>query len=271
MGTTNRSAPRPVLVTAHPGHELLVHHWMETAHPIVLVFTDGSGLFGQSRIEPSQLAVRDAGAEPGPLFGIAPDKAFYAAILRRDVGFFTRILDTVTEAIAAARAPRVVSEAVEFVLPVHDLSSAIATIAARRAALWLRMEIARYEFPIELVNFSEDPVPDREVIRLDAPAIARKLAAGERNAALRGEIARVTVAHPGLPGLEIFTRIPDTRAAMPAPEQTPAYERIGRARAAEGSVSEVITYQGHVAPLVEALEQHAKRASVPAGLSAERV
>lgn len=33
---------KAALVVAHPGHELLVHHWMETAKPLVLVLTDGS-------------------------------------------------------------------------------------------------------------------------------------------------------------------------------------------------------------------------------------
>ena len=31
------------LVIGHPGHELLVHGWLEVARPIVFVFTDGSG------------------------------------------------------------------------------------------------------------------------------------------------------------------------------------------------------------------------------------
>lgn len=41
---------RAGLMIAHPGHELLVHGWLEVAHPRVFVLTDGSGRCAQSRL-----------------------------------------------------------------------------------------------------------------------------------------------------------------------------------------------------------------------------
>ena len=34
---------RAALIIGHPGHETLLHHWIERERPVVFVLTDGSG------------------------------------------------------------------------------------------------------------------------------------------------------------------------------------------------------------------------------------
>lgn len=72
------------LVVAHPGHELLLHDWMERLKPQVCVLTDGSGGQGPARLNETVRVVEATGASVGPVFGVAPDRSFYQAILRRD-------------------------------------------------------------------------------------------------------------------------------------------------------------------------------------------
>src|SRR5690348_480507 len=60
---------RAALVVAHPGHELRVHGWMELAHPIVSVLTDGSGHTGQSRLSSTTSLLAQSGARPGSMYG----------------------------------------------------------------------------------------------------------------------------------------------------------------------------------------------------------
>ena len=63
---TFRTAPMPpadgrdkaALVISHPGHELCVHHWLETARPDVFVLTDGSGRSGISRLDSTTKIIR---------------------------------------------------------------------------------------------------------------------------------------------------------------------------------------------------------------------
>src|SRR5438477_658313 len=170
------AAPRPVLIVAHPGHELLLHAWMERERPVVLILTDGSGGSAGPRIDDSRRIVQGAGAAAGPLFGAADDRRFYRAILDGDTAFFEDLVEAASEVIAAARAPVVVSDAVEHFNPVHDLCSALAAAAARRAGcapgLW--------SLPIEAPIDAAAPPPGALVWRPTPQEARRKLAAAGR-------------------------------------------------------------------------------------------
>ena len=58
-----------LLVVGHPGHELMVHGWLEAARPLVMVLTDGSGHAGVSKYASTAALMARAGATPGPIFG----------------------------------------------------------------------------------------------------------------------------------------------------------------------------------------------------------
>src|SRR4051794_23626759 len=75
---------RSALVIGHPGHELRLHHWLELAHPLTFVLTDGSGRMAASRLASTTSLLRNAGARLGSIYGRWTDQALYAAILARD-------------------------------------------------------------------------------------------------------------------------------------------------------------------------------------------
>ena len=241
-------AGRAVLIIAHPGHELLVHRWMELERPTVLVLTDGSGGAGASRIEETRSGVAAAGGTPGGLFGLAPDRRFYDAILAADVGFFADVLARIEAELEGTDV--VVSDAIEHFNPVHDLCSVLATLAARRIGA------ARYEFPIERPVDANRLGSDAQVLRLTPSELARKLAAVAANGALQAEVDRVMAEQPGVGAVEMLVPVPPARPPLPTPAETPFYEVFGRERVASGRFGVLITYAEHVAPLVSALAAH---------------
>ena len=57
------------LIIGHPGHELRIHHWLESARPLTFVLTDGSGRGLESRLPSTRLVLERAGAKPASIFG----------------------------------------------------------------------------------------------------------------------------------------------------------------------------------------------------------
>lgn len=246
------------LVVAHPGHELLLHHWMERLKPQVCVLTDGSGGQGPARLGETVRVVEATGASVGPVFGVAPDRSFYQAILRRDVVFFMRLVERLGLAISAARPQVVVSDAIEHFNPVHDLASVIATLAARRAP---GVQAARYEFPIERPVDMTSETPQWQVRRLTAEALERKLQAAAGNTALATEVVRVRAEQSGVGAVEVLIPVRPEAPFLPAPRDEPFYQTFGRARVAAGVYADLITFEDHMAPLVAALAEAAAPAS----------
>src|SRR5213080_980549 len=79
---------RAALIVGHPGHELMVYHWMEQRRPLYCCFTDGSGGNAQSRLTSTTRLLEDIGASRGPLFGRYPDKEVYRLLLDKRVDVF---------------------------------------------------------------------------------------------------------------------------------------------------------------------------------------
>lgn len=241
-----------IAVFGHPGHELLLHKWMEQSKAEVWVLTDGSGSSGQSRVDASRRTVTAAGATPGPLFGTASDRRHYCAIIDQDVSFFEEIVARLAERILQLRASVVLSDSIEHFNPIHDLASVLATIAARYVGL---PASSRYEFPIE------QPVDLRQIpshwrtLRLTPEEVERKLNAASLNSALAPEIARLRTQRPEAVAVEILVPCDTQRPILPAPEGVPHYEAVARERVASGVYSQMITFKDHVEPLVSHLAE----------------
>src|SRR3954470_7322000 len=116
----------PVLIIAHPGHELRLFDWMEREHPLVFILSDGSGGAQSSRLDYSISAIRAAGATLIEGSGRRSDREWYAAILAGDTLAFTQTADAIAAAALASHAPLVVSDAADGYNPLHDLCQAIA-------------------------------------------------------------------------------------------------------------------------------------------------
>ena len=233
------------LIIGHPGHELAVHHWLETARPRVFVLTDGSGLQGKPRLEPCRACLSAAGAEPGGVFGPLSDRGWYRALLAADPGPLAASARAILED-AAERAPGlIVSDAMEGQEPLHDLACAVADAVA--AALERSGHaVERRTFPVSGPIRRDEPLLE---LRLDAAASARKWAAARAYAGMEDEIEG-RLAEPGF-------RMDREPFHRPAPEPPalwrPAYEQVGREGVALGRHAEAIEYARHVRPVIRRL------------------
>ena len=242
-----------MLIIAHPGHELLLHHWVGKTRPLVAVLTDGSGSRGQPRLEATRRTLTQAGARTSNVFGVGPDQRFYDAILEGDLEFFRAIIAGLEEEIVASGATAVVSDPIEYFSPVHDLCSVLASLATVRATPQLSAPPHRFTFPIERPADLARAAPDWRVTRLTPMEYEAKRRAAELSEGLEQEVARVSREQPGVGSVEVLMPVRPEAALMPAPMATPFYETFGRARVGDGAFTQLITYADHVAPLVEAL------------------
>src|SRR5262249_6736961 len=143
-----QKAPSALLM-AHPGHELFLHHWLETERPIVFVLSDGSGGRGEDRRAASARIIQATGASIGPVFGLAPDQRWYAAILAGEGDLFDQARQLILTACRAARVRRIVTDPVQLYNPLHDLCNALATGIARILAREEGSEIELLDYAIE--------------------------------------------------------------------------------------------------------------------------
>src|SRR5947209_8011263 len=112
---------RAALVLGHPGHELLVHGWLEVTQPLVFVLTDGSGRSNQSRLASTTKILNQAGAKLGSIYGRLTDAVAYAAILNHEFDLFVGIAENLCEEFAVQRIGCVAGDACEGYNPMHDV------------------------------------------------------------------------------------------------------------------------------------------------------
>lgn len=224
---------RPILIVAHPGHELRLTAWMERERPLVCILTDGSGGGSQPRTGFSRDLITRCGAEAGPVFGPLSDRAWYAAILAGDTAPF---LDA-AERIAAVAAPGalVVADPVEGYNPMHDLCAAVGDRVAALAGG------PRATYPLMV------PRSDGEVLRLDAAAEARKREAVEAYTPMLAEAEAAMRAEPE--ALLEERLLPAGFDWPPAMRPAPIYELFGQALTMTGLYAEAIAYGRHVRPI----------------------
>lgn len=252
------SSPRavPVLVVAHPGHELRVHGWLEQARPDVHVLTDGSGHGPQARLASTTQVLDRTGARRGGVYGRCSDRDLYAAMLAGDLQVFVDLSHELAEAIVHAGGALVACDAIEGYNPSHDVCRLVTGAAVAIAANRLGRAIPAYDFPL-VGRPDVCPEPLRaSALRseLDDEALARKLAAAESYPELRDEV-RTALEQAGPDAFRVEClrpHQPDDLAAFES--EPPFYERHGRKRVAEGVYRDVLTFREHVRPIAEALE-----------------
>jgi|SRR6266566_4379371 len=247
---------RAALVIAHPGHELRIHHWLERAKPRVFVLTDGSGHTNRSRLGQTAALLDAAGALRGSMFGRFTDREIYRAILASDVDAFIALAQELAAALDHAGIDYVVGDAVEGVNPGHDMCRLIINAAVMRREAATGRRLANFEFAVE---GAPDACPPQErehaiLVRLDADAYRRKLAAARAYAEIAVDMERLTSSHhadafrieclvPVRYGLDIGDRF----------EHPAIYEAYGEKQVAAGFYSEVIRFRDHLAPMATRL------------------
>jgi hypothetical protein len=260
-----RPPPSAVLVVAHPGHELRVHGWLETARPEVHVLTDGSGHGPHPRLASTTTVLEQAAASCGGVYGRFSDRELYEAMLGGHVDLFLALADEVVEALVARDAGLVVCDAIEGYNPSHDVCRLLTGAAVHLASRRLGRSIAAFDFPL-VARPDACPAHLRSgVLRLelDADALARKLQAADRYPELRAEVTAALEAL-GEAAFQVESLRPhDADSVAMFDVDPPFYERHGRQRVAEGVYRDVLTFREHVRPIADALREAAVRELVP--------
>jgi hypothetical protein len=238
-----QTASRAALIVAHPGHELLLHHWLERARPIVCSLTDGSGSQAQDRSARSRQIIQRTGAQVGPVFGAHTDRAWYGAILAGDSRMFHAVATRITDVCRSGGITQVVADPVELFNPMHDLCSSVAQHVARELRRDAAVELLT--FPIERPDQIRQP-PVYEYA-LDREALGRKLDAAAEYHELSSEIERR--GDIDTLSVEQLFAVDVDRVWPHEPAEEPYYEKVGRERIERGTYGQLITYTNHVRPL----------------------
>jgi hypothetical protein len=252
-----RSDMRTAVVVGHPGHELLVHGWLETTRPVVFALTDGSGRSKQSRLASTTRVLNQTGAKSGSIYGRLTDAEGYAAILNHDFDLFVGLARELCEAFVAERIDCVAGDAFEGYNPMHDVCRLVINAAVILSERTRGRHLANLEFSLvdQPDGCRERPHGNGIWRRLDDAAFTRKLAAARGYSQLAGEVFaalertstdafRVECLHPA--DLSVHHRC----------DVAPFYEQYGEKQVAAGYYQRVLRYNEHIAPLAEALKRY---------------
>jgi hypothetical protein len=268
----NASQTRAALVVAHPGHELMVHGWLEIARPCVFVLTDGSGRSEQSRLSSTTRVLERAGASTGSLYGPLTDAAAYRSILNHEFEVFINCVRELTAAFVNQQIDFVAGDALEGYNPMHDVCRLVINAAVAVTRREHGREIANVDF--SLINHSdaiaEPPNANAITLQLDEAALARKISVARGYAELAGEVSsalskssieafRVERLRPLDSDWAESTERPESSARRG--DEKPFYEQYGEKQVAAGHYMQVLRYDEHIAPLADALRSHSEEGS----------
>lgn len=246
---------RAALVVAHPGHELLVHGWLEQAKPRVFIFTDGSGRLNRSRLDSTTKILEQTGAQRGGIYGRFTDLAAYSAILNHDFGLFVQLAEELAATLSDERIDYVAGDAAEGYNPVHDVCRLVINAAVEIASSASGRQIANFEF--SLINQPgggpQSLQGEALRLRLDEDAFERKMAAARGYAEMAGEV-QAALARNSVDAFRAERLYPfDKSSGKRFLTETPFYESHGEKQVAAGHYHQVLRYREHIEPLAETL------------------
>ncbi len=256
VGTHPGACSAPVLIVAHPGHELRILGWLEQARPLVCVLTDGSGSGGEGRLDSTTRVLRHTGADAGGVYGRMADREVYAALLEHDHDRFLRLADDLAETLLAHGADCVVGDASEGYNPSHDVCRLVINAAVRMASREREAPVSSYDYllvgpPGECPEHLRDAA---FILELDDAALDRKVETARGYPELAAEVD-AALARFGLDPFRTECLRPSDPLERYAwdPEEVPFYERHGEERVAAGVYQQVVRFREHVLPAADAL------------------
>jgi hypothetical protein len=260
-----RDAGRVAVVVAHPGHELMVYHWLEQNRPVYCCLTDGSGGAAASRLDSTRRLLQKLGAPSGQLFGRYSDKEVYHLLLDGRVDVFVDLVEELADFLITADVGSVAGDAAEGFNPVHDvcrfvIDGAVARVRSRTGRLLRNQDF--------VLDGSPDSCPEAlrsraTWLRLDESALDRKFEAGFGYPELRDEV-RFASQRYGKRAFAVECLRPANARLMSErfENETPAYEHYGEIRVKQGRYREIIRYRPHVLPVRMAIEKAAGGARI---------
>jgi nucleotide-binding universal stress UspA family protein len=268
------------VLSAHPGHELVIHGFMERAQPLVAILTDGSGSKGVSRVDSTTRVLDAVGAAPSDFYGVVTDQRCYSALLAHDHDFFVDLAEKLAGVLVAADVKKVVGDAREGWNPLHDIWRSVADAAIALASYRLERAIENFDFilfgshRVAAANASAGAI----FLQLDGAAYERKIASGlsypelheEAKVAMTGSTAALVQSpelsaalDKRLTGLDAESfrveLLRPVRGGAPRNTDQPVYELYGEMMVAAGRYEEVLRYEQHLAPVETTLRQHVGR------------
>lgn len=259
---------KAALVVAHPGHELRVYDWLQTARPDVHVLTNGSrASLMRARREASAAFISRLGCRIAPVWQGIPDSTLYAHLLAQDHAPFFDWVSRLASDLVERDIDLVVADAWQYYNITHDLTHLMARVAAAEASVRLGRDILVLEF--QVVPAALAPTAPRVQTycskSLTAAVGEAKRAAAHAFPDIEGEIAEIEA----LEGARAYTveqfftpaALSDLRAS---PIDQPPYEIYGEARVAAGLYQHVLRWR-HAAPLIRALVDRHERAPAAGG------
>jgi len=256
----SRPDVRTALVVGHPGHELVVHGWLELTQPLVFVFTDGSGRSNESRLASTTKILNQVGAKRGSIYGRFTDAAAYAAILNHEFDLFIGLAGELCEAFVAEHIDYVAGDASEGYNPMHDVCRLVINAAVTVARRLREHRMGNLEFCLvsQSTICHDPPHTDGICCRLDDAAFGRKMAAANECAELAGEV-QAALERTSMAALRVECLRPVNSGSDGHPcDQTPFYEAYGAKQVAAGHYHRVIRYDEDIAPLARALSRYSE-------------
>ena len=272
---------RPLLVIAHPGHELRVHGWLETTRPDIWVITDGSGRTQNSRINSTTQILEATGSRRGPRYGQMTDAFLYDALLNFEHRHFTSLVDDLASRLMQPEVDCVAGDAEEGYNPAHDACRLMINAAVQLVHRTSTKQITNYDFTLTSSPFrcSNESV----LFHLDDGAFARKISAARNYPELQREVEAALEGKDlfyGDPELDIQKRATfgalepsDFRIECLSPVRAqsvstlsfnghpPFYEVYGEKQVNAGHYKHVLRYREHMVPLAAALDSHVRKNS----------
>jgi hypothetical protein len=240
------------LIVAHPGHELRLHHWLETVKPQVFVLTDGSASHAKTRVQSTLRLLEKTGARPGSVMGAFPDRELYRVLMEGDTRAMERITNAIADTLAAQAVDLLVMDACEFYNPAHDLSRVVGSLAAGLAQRTTGRHIRLFDYAV-VGSPAATGAAGEEILHLDDVALRRKVEAGLQYEGLTEDVDLAL----RLDAVEAFRvealRPIDGTLLLPPLQGRPYYETVGEERVAAGLYSTVLEYDRHFVPFVTAL------------------
>ncbi|MDQ3814432.1 MAG: hypothetical protein M3347_10830 [Armatimonadota bacterium] len=249
---------KTALIVGHPGHELMVYHWVEQHQPLYFCLTDGSGGNATSRLDSTARLLENAGARRGHLFGRYTDKEVYRLLLEGRIEVFVELAKELADALIEAEVDSVAGDAVEGFNPVHDVCRFLIDGALALVYRQTGRVIRNYDFVLD-ARPDSCPEPlrgDALWMHLDEAAVERKLEAALGYQELRAEVQVALQRHgKNAFALECLRPAATRLLLQQFEDDVPFYERFGQKRVDEGLYDEIIRYRPHVLPVRTALEK----------------
>ncbi len=248
-----RSGVPALTVFSHPNHEISVYGLMLRECPKAAYLTDGGG---GERLAATERSNKELGVRA--VYLNHSEASFYEAILRKDMKFWSGVVDEVAKLIGDADPDQILCDAVEYYNPVHDMSlplvqAALKKLDFRAAVLAVPLVWERSDGTFSIQRALPEDRSREFGIDLSGHESARKKAALLTHyGALRAQMGFTDLQVEQACRTEYLVQA-CSYLREPDPGCHLRYDRRGHEAKAAGKVQEAISHKHHYLPVIKEL------------------